>query len=177
VVGIVARLSAQKAHHVLVRAFAAAATGRPDLRLVIVGGGEREQELRTLVASLGIGDRVDFTGIRSDVAELLPGFDISCLSSVHEGAPLTVLESMAAGLPIVTTDCGALRDMVTDGVEGFLVPVGDHVALAARLAELHDNPTLRTAMGARARARAEREGSIEHTVRGYQQLLTELALR
>jgi glycosyltransferase involved in cell wall biosynthesis len=111
------------------------------------------------------------------VAQLLPGFDVSCLSSVHEGAPLTVLESMAAGLPIVSTRCGALADMVADGEEGFLVPVGDHVALADRLGRLADDPELRAAMGARARQRAESEYSIEHTVAGYQRLLTELVSR
>ncbi|HWM00840.1 MAG TPA: glycosyltransferase [Actinophytocola sp.] len=174
VIGIVARLSPQKAHHVLLDAFALAAKHRPELRLVIVGGGEQEPVLRSRVELLNIGDRVLFTGIRSDVAQLLPGFDVSCLSSVHEGAPLTVLESMAAGLPIVSTRCGALADMVADGEEGFLVPVGDHVALADRLGQLADDPGLRAAMGARARQRAESEYSIEHTVAGYQRLLTEL---
>ena len=177
VIGIVARLSPQKAHHVLLRAFAAAAATRPELRLVIVGGGEQEQALRAQVDALGIDERVLFTGIRSDVAELLPGFDVSCLSSVHEGAPLTVLESMAAALPIVTTDCGALRDMVAHGEEGFLVPVGDDAELARRLGQLADDAELRSAMGARARARAEREYSIEHTVEGYQRLLGELVTR
>jgi glycosyltransferase involved in cell wall biosynthesis len=144
---------------------------------VIVGGGEREQLLRHQVQVLNIGDRVLFTGIRSDVAQLLPGFDVSCLSSVHEGAPLTVLESMAAGLPIVSTRCGALADMVADREEGFLVPVGDHAALADRLGQLADDAELRAAMGERARLRAESEYSIEHTVAGYERLLTELVSR
>jgi glycosyltransferase involved in cell wall biosynthesis len=177
VIGIVARLSPQKAHQVLLDAFALAAQHRPELRLVIVGGGEQEPVLRSRVELLNIGDRVLFTGIRSDVAQLLPGFDVSCLSSVHEGAPLTVLESMAAGLPIVSTRCGALADMVADREEGFLVPVGDHVALADRLGQLADDPELRAAMGARARQRAESEYSIEHTVAGYQRLLVELVSR
>ncbi|MHA6616958.1 glycosyltransferase [Pseudonocardia sp. DLS-67] len=174
VFGIVARLSPQKAHHVLLRAFAAAAATRPALRLVVVGGGEREQELRALADELGIASRVRFTGVRSDVAELLPGLDVSCLSSVHEGVPLTLLEAMAAALPVVSTDCGALADMVTEGQDGFLVPVGDQDGLADRLGRLADDPVLRATMGARARDRAEREYSIENTVAGYQRLLTEL---
>ncbi|MFC4949913.1 glycosyltransferase [Pseudonocardia sp. GCM10023141] len=177
VLGIVARLSSQKDHGVLLRAVAKLAADRPGLRLVVVGGGEEEARLRALVFELGIENRVTFTGIRRDVADLLPGFDVSCLSSVHEGAPLTVLESMAAGLPVIATDCGALRDMVADGQEGFIVPAGDSAAYTASLARLVDDPALRTEMGARARARAERECSIEHTVAGYQELLTRLVAR
>jgi glycosyltransferase involved in cell wall biosynthesis len=99
VVGIVARLSAQKAHEVLFRAFAILAEAQPHARLVVVGGGDREAELREIVKEAGIEERVLFTGIRRDVGALLPAFDVSCLSSVHEGVPLTVIESMAAGLP------------------------------------------------------------------------------
>jgi glycosyltransferase involved in cell wall biosynthesis len=177
VLGIVARLSPQKAHGVLLRAVAALAPTCPAMRLVVVGGGEEQSALTALTAELGITDRVLFTGVRRDVARLLPAFDIACLSSMHEGVPLTVLESMAAALPVVATEVGALRDLIADGVEGYLVPAGDHVALAARLAALIDDPGGRVAMGARARARAEREFAIDHTVQGYQQLLTDLVPR
>lgn len=174
VFGIVARLAPQKAHEVLLCAVARLAPDRPGLRLVMVGGGEREGALRALADELGLADRVLFTGVRRDVAKLLPGFDVSCLSSVHEGVPLAVLESMAAGLPVVATACGALPDLITEGVEGHLVPAGDVTALAARLGELADDPVRRAELGARARARAEREFSIQRTVDGYQRLLTGL---
>jgi glycosyltransferase involved in cell wall biosynthesis len=137
---------------VLVRAIALLAPSHPRLRLAVVGDGPEESRVRALVDELGIADRVLFAGLRSDVRELLPGFDISCLSSVHEGAPLAVLESMAAGVPVVATDCGALRDLLAD-------------------------PGLREEMGTRARARAEQEFSIEHTVQGYQDLLVGLVSR
>ncbi len=175
VVGIVAVLRPQKAHGVLVRAIAQLAPAHPRLRLVVVGDGPEEERVHALVDELGIADRVLFTGLRSDVPELLPGFDVSCLSSVHEGAPLVVLEAMAAGVPVVATDCGALRDLVADGEDGFIVPVGDPRAIADRLAQLIADPDLRHAMGERARARAEREFSIEQTVQGYQRLFSGLA--
>lgn len=174
VVGIVARLSAQKAHHVLFGAIARLAPEHPGLRLVVVGDGERADELAGLADQLGIGERVRFTGVRRDVARLLPGFDVSCLSSVHEGAPITVIESMAAGVPVVVTDCGALRDMVTDGDEGFLVPVGDSPALADRIARLAADPGLRARQGAAGRARAQRDHRIEVTVERFTALLTSL---
>lgn len=174
VVGIVARLSAQKAHQVLLRAIAQLAPSHPRLRLVAVGEGDRAAELAALADELGIVDRVLFTGLRRDVELLLPGFDVSCLSSVHEGAPITVIESMAAGVPVVATDCGALRDMITDGDEGFLVPVGDADALADRIARLAADPALRARQGTSGRSRAEREHRIEATTERFQDLLTTL---
>ncbi len=174
VVGIVARLAAQKAHHVLFEAVARLASSHPRLRLVVVGDGVRRAELGSLARRIGIADRVHFAGVRRDVPRLLPGFDVSCLSSVHEGVPITAIESMAAGVPVVATDCGALRDMVTDGEEGFLVPVGDAATLADRIATLAANPQLRVRLGARGRYRAERDYRIEQTAKGFERLLTSL---
>jgi glycosyltransferase involved in cell wall biosynthesis len=177
VIGIAARLSRQKAHHVLLRAVALLRADRPRLRLVVIGGGAEEPALRALVAELGIAEHVVFTGVRDDVRELLPGCDVTCLSSVHEGAPLVVLESMAAGVPVVATDCGAVRDLVADGREGYVVPVGDPAALAARLGTLLDDPRMRADMGERARLRAQAEYSIEQTAARFQELVTGLADR
>jgi glycosyltransferase involved in cell wall biosynthesis len=174
VLGVVARLSPQKAHATLLRAVAALAPGRPGLRLAVIGDGAERAALEALAAELGIAERVLFTGIRRDVRALLPGLDVSCLSSVHEGVPLVVLESMAAGLPVVATAVGALPELVRDGEDGLLVPAGDVDALAARLARLVDEPELRAAMGARARTRAENDFALDRTVLGYQQLVEEL---
>lgn len=174
VVGIVARLAAQKAHEVLLRAVAVLADDHPRLLLVVVGGGEREGELRALAREWGLADRVVFTGVRRDVPALLAAFDIFCLSSVHEGTPVTVIEAMAAGIPVVLTDAGAVRDMVSDGEEGFVVPVGDVVALADRIARLATDPDLRGAMGVRGRRRAEADYPVQAMARRFEELLTEL---
>jgi glycosyltransferase involved in cell wall biosynthesis len=178
VIGIAARLSRQKAHEVLLEAVAQLLrTGRPPLHLVVIGGGDREAALRVQAAELGIAEHVLFTGVRDDVRALLPGCDVTCLSSVHEGAPLVVLESMAAGVPVVATDCGAVRDLVADGEEGYVVPVGDPDALAAGLAAVLDDPVLRAELGARARRRAEAEYAIETTAARFERLLTGLVRR
>jgi glycosyltransferase involved in cell wall biosynthesis len=171
VVGIVARLSAQKAHHVLFEAFARLRDGRSDARLVVVGGGERDTELRMLAARLGLADSVLFMGVRRDVPDLLPAFDVSCLSSVHEGVPMAAIESMAAGIPMVVTDCGALRDMIVDGEHGFIVPVGDSSAMAERLVALADDSKLCERLGESAYSRVQRMHRIEQTARGYEELL------
>jgi glycosyltransferase involved in cell wall biosynthesis len=175
VVGIVARLSAQKAHQVLLEAFASLVRTHPEAHLVVVGEGDRRDELQELATALGIERRVHFTGRRRDVQSLLPGFDVGCLSSVHEGAPLFVIEAMAAALPVVATDCGALRDMVQDGATGRIVPVNDSAALASALGALADEPGLRSRMGRAARLRAEQDFQVEQTAVRYETLLTELA--
>jgi glycosyltransferase involved in cell wall biosynthesis len=174
VVGIVARLSAQKAHHILFAAFKSLLGSHPEARLVVVGRGDREAELRQLAAQLGIEANVQFTGARRDVQDLMPAFDVSCLSSVHEGVPIVAIESMAAGVPMVVTDCGALRDLVKDGAHGFVVPVGDSAAMADRLVRLADEPLLRDRMGRSARLQVERTHGVERTARGYERLLTGL---
>ena len=176
-VGIVARLTEQKAHEVLLRAVGQLALTHPTLRLIVIGDGPRAGELRAEVDRLGIASQVTFMGTRSDVPALLPGLDLTCLSSVNEGAPMSVLEAMAAGVPVVTTDTGALRDMVSDGEDGFVVPIGDVERLADRIGQLVADPTKRTRFGAAARARAERDFRIEGTVMGFQQLLESLVRR
>ncbi|OUS92459.1 glycosyltransferase [Rhodococcus sp. NCIMB 12038] len=174
VVGIVGRLSDQKAHQMLFEAVSSVAKSGVRVRLVVIGGGEREAELRTLADELGIADRTRFMGVRRDVQQLLPGLDVSCLSSVHEGVPIIAIESMAAGVPLVVTDCGCLRDMVTDGEQGYVVPVGDARAMAQRLLALAADPGLRTRQGRSGRARAEQQYRIEDTARGFERLLTEV---
>jgi glycosyltransferase involved in cell wall biosynthesis len=119
--------------------------------------------------------RVRFLGVRDDVHDILPGLDISCLSSVHEGVPLVLAESMAAAVPVVATACGSVPDMVTDGVEGFVVGVGDHDALADRLIALASDPHLRRRLGAAGRDRARRQFDIAETARGYERLVTQVA--
>ncbi|WP_210416605.1 glycosyltransferase [Tomitella fengzijianii] len=174
VVGMIARLSEQKAHEVAFEAVARAADAHPELHLALIGGGEREGELRALADRAGIGGRTVFLGRRRDVPRLLPGLDVSCLSSVHEGAPMTVLESMTMGLPVVATDCGCLAEMIIDGEHGFIVDVGDSEALGARLVLLAQDPDLRARMGARARARVQQRYRIDQTADGYARLLQTL---
>ncbi len=177
VVGVVGRLSPQKAHHVLFEAVARCLPDVPSLRLVVIGDGELGPRLHRSAEQLGIGHRTTFLGTRRDVPLLLPGLDVSCLSSVHEGVPIALIEAMAAGVPIVASDCGAVRDIVEDGKQGFLVPVGDVDRFADRLHLLAGDAALRDQLGKAGRARAEREFDIERTARAYEDLLTELVVR
>lgn len=174
VVLMVARLSRQKAHEVMLDAVARAA--HPRLRLVVVGDGTRRAELEGLVADRGI-EHVTFTGLRRDVPRLLAGGDVFALSSVHEGVPISVIEAMTQGLPVVATDVGALRDQVTEGVDGFLVAAGDAASLAERLTRLADDPALRAELGRRARERASAEFTIENTAAAFTDMVEAVARR
>ena len=177
VVGVVARLIPQKAHHVLFEAVARCLPDVPSLRLVVIGDGELGPRLHRLAEQLGIGHRTTFLGTRSDVPLLLPGLDVCCLSSELEAVPIALIEAMAAGVPIVATDCGAVRDIVDDGEQGYLVPVGDVDGFADRLRLLAGDADARARLGKEGRARAEREFDIERTARAYEDLLTELVVR
>lgn len=175
VVLMVARLSRQKAHEVMIDALARAA--HPKLRLVVVGDGTRRAELEDLVAERGLEKAVTFLGLRRDVPRLLAGGDVFALSSVHEGVPISVIEAMTQGLPVVATDVGALRDQVTDGVDGFLVDSGDAAALGERLVRLADDPALRAELGRRARERASAEFTIENTAAAFTDMVEAVARR
>jgi glycosyltransferase involved in cell wall biosynthesis len=101
------------------------------------------------------------------VRRVLQGADAFLLSSLSEGISNAVLEAMACGLPVVTTDCGGMREAVTDGVEGFLTPLYDPGAMAGALEKLLLNHRLRTAMGAKARARAVAQFDLKDQIAAW----------
>ncbi len=166
----IGRLSPQKAHDVLLDAAGLLFARRPNLRLMIVGQGRLEGQLREQAARLGIAGRVQFAGVRQDVAAALAESDIFVLSSRWEGVPVTAAEAMAAARPLVLSDVGGCGDLVRHGVDGLLVPPGDPAALAAALELLADDPPLRRRLGLAARERACRELGMETFARRHEEL-------
>ncbi len=152
VVATVAALRAEKNLGRLLRAFAAATAARP-ARLVIVGDGPERAGLEALATALGIARRVGFLGHVADPAPLYAGFDLFALSSDTEQMPISVIEAMAAGLPLVATDVGDVRAMLAEANAPWIVP-RDDAALAAGLAALLDDAALRARIGAANRATA-----------------------
>lgn len=150
------RLGLLKGTYELLEAVAALAPGRPDLRLLLGGDGEVES-VRARAAELGIADRVETLGwVRdADKRRHLDQAGIYVLPSHHEGLPMSVLEAMASGLPVVSTTVGGIPEAVRDGVDGFLVAPGDVVGLADRLGRLLSDSALAHRMGQASRARAE----------------------
>src|SRR4051794_15156164 len=118
----VARLTPQKAQRHLVEAAARVVEGRPDVRFAVVGDGPLRGEVEALAAERGLGDRFIVTGIRTDIPQVLAASDLFVLSSDWEGMPLSLLEAMAAGCPVVTTHVGGVAEVLKDGVTGLLVP-------------------------------------------------------
>ncbi len=152
VVGSVARLDPVKDLATLLRAFSAAGRGGT---LVLVGDGPERSTLEGAARDLGVADRVRFLGARTDVRRLLPGFDVFVNSSTYEGVSLTIIEAMAAGLPVVATRVGGTPEVVQDGANGRLVPAGGTEAMAVALQRLADDPTERAALGAGGRSTVE----------------------
>jgi glycosyltransferase involved in cell wall biosynthesis len=138
--------------------------------LVLVGDGALMPELREISRGLKTGDRVLFLGRRTDVARILPALDIFVLNSKTEGMSYAMLEAMASGLPIIATDVGANRELISHGMEGYLYPPGDLNSLVNYLISLHDNESLLFKMKDRARAKVVNHFSLERMVSSYSQL-------
>ncbi len=148
VVGIVANLRPVKAVDVFIRAAAALSRKYPEALFVILGDGCERANLEQLALRLGIEDRVRFWGACSNVPELLPAFDVGVLTSTSESFSNALLEYMAAGLPVVCTDCGAARELLNGHVYGCIVPVGDPLAVADAVDKSLSNGTASAAFDA-----------------------------
>jgi len=169
----VAALAPHKSQTTLLRAAAAAVAGAPRLRVWIAGEGGLREALLAEHRSLGLGERVRFLGFREDVVPLLRAADLFVLSSYLEGLGTSVLDAMAAGLPVVATAVGGVPEIVEDRGTGLLVPPRDPGALAAAMAGLAGDPALRAAMGGRGRERA-RAFSADRTAASTRALYEEL---
>jgi sugar transferase (PEP-CTERM/EpsH1 system associated) len=166
----VGRLAAVKNFSLLIRAFAPLAARWPNLTLTIVGDGPERAALEKLAAQLALGDTVKFAGFRSDVDELLAGSDVFALTSLSEGIPMSILEAMKCGLPVVATRVGGVPATVADGETGLLVDSGDERALTRALATLIEHPQSAAAMGAAGHARAQAKFSVDSMVAAYEAL-------
>jgi glycosyltransferase involved in cell wall biosynthesis len=155
-----ARLDAQKGHRYLIQA----ATHVPDAVFVLVGDGPERPALETQVRTLGLEDRVIFLGFRDDVPDLLACCDLHVLPSVFEGLGLSLIESMAAGKPVVASAIGGIDEVVIHGVSGLLVPPGDPIALARAISAILSNHSLAARLAAAGKERAWREFSAETMV-------------
>jgi glycosyltransferase involved in cell wall biosynthesis len=172
----VGRLKAPKDFLTLVRALARLASD--SFEAVIVGDGPDREQLEAEIGSLGLAGQVRLAGERRDVPELLARADVFALASRSEGMPVSVLEAMAAGLPVVASWVGGVSEQVVDGETGLLVEPGDVEQLAEALAALVGDRELRTRLGAAGRARAERAFDLEPFRRAHLELYSrELARR
>jgi glycosyltransferase involved in cell wall biosynthesis len=152
-----AQLRAHKGHEYLLEA----AQQIPTARFLFVGDGPERDRLENLARSLGVHDRVEFLGFRSDVGELVQRCDVFVLPSLDEGLPLAVLEAMTAGKPVVVTRAGGTSEAVVDGVTGIVVEPRDPAALADAVRAVLADPELAARIGAAGRARVRTRFSAE----------------
>jgi glycosyltransferase involved in cell wall biosynthesis len=174
-VATVANLRGNKDYPTMMAAASRLVDAGEPIQFVSVGQGPLATELERQRDRLGLAERFRFLGYREDPIRVLVAADVFCLSSRFEGLPISMLEAMAAGLPIVATTVGGVPSVVSDGREGRLVPPGDPGALAAALAELR-NPTLRS-QSAKAASERVRAFGIERAVQRQQELYEQLVAR
>jgi glycosyltransferase involved in cell wall biosynthesis len=159
---MVARFSAQKDHPSLLSALAG--LQHHPWELDLIGDGPLMDQMKSMATALGISSRVHFLGQRMDVDELLARAQVSVLATNWEGFPLSILEAMRAGLPVVASSVGGIDEAVRDEETGYLVPCGDVGRLRDRIQRLLTAPALRARLGARGRAHYEQHFTLDRTV-------------
>lgn len=170
VLGMVSRLDPAKGVDIAIRALPAL----ENVTLTIIGDGPERAKLEALAEELRVAGRIRWAGYRPDVYSLLPAFDVFVQSSRFEGLPTTVMEAMAAGLPVVATDVGGTPEVVEDGTTGLLVPPADPATLAQAITCLLEDADLRLAMGRAGYERAVKMFSVEQMVHQTEALYDEL---
>jgi glycosyltransferase involved in cell wall biosynthesis len=174
VVGWVGRMTAVKRTDDVLLAFRKLVDRDVDAWLCLVGDGPDREHLERRAHELGIARRCLFVGYQDDVAPYYEAIDALLLPSGNEGTPVSVIEALAAGRPAVATRVGGVPDVVRDGVDGFLVDVGDATSLAERLADLAREPARRAEMGRDGRERVLQRYAVDRLVDDVDALYREL---
>lgn len=173
-VGNVGALTQQKDYFTFLRTVASLGEGFP-ARYVIMGQGQQAEALQRYAAELGVAERVHFLGFRRDISTVLPELDTLLFPSEKEGLGTTLLDAMAAGVPIVATQVGGIPEVVIDGQTGLLAPVRDADALAHALRRMHEIPDLRQRLVAGGYQMAQRhryQAVAQRTLAWYRNLIS-----
>ncbi len=182
-VGIIGRLVKVKNHRMFLEVVRRIRLEAPDIKVkfLIVGDGTLRKDLEARAKELGIEDSVVFIGWRTRLEEVYKGLDIACLTSLNEGTPISLIEAMAAGRPVVATDVGGVRDVVVHNESGFLSPSGDVERFSRNLSELLKDKDKRDQMGRRARMsvceKFSKERLFEDIERLYEEELQKRRMR
>jgi glycosyltransferase involved in cell wall biosynthesis len=166
----VARFAPQKNQALLLQSFAQGPASDPRAHLVLVGEGDLRADLEEQARKLNVSGKVHFLGLRSDIPDVLGAMDVFVLSSDYEGNPLSVLEAMASGLPVVSTAAGGVPNLFEAGKEGFLVAPGDLHGLAKSMNSLLKYEAARQSMGAAAASRARKNYDLANMIRAYEEV-------
>lgn len=168
--GIAGRLASEKGHSLLLNAFKRLLVHHPHLSLKIAGDGPLRQELEAQCDRLNISKQVLFCGYQKDMVSFLEGIDIFILSSHYEGFGLVLVEAMAAGLPVVATDVGGVKEVIVDGKTGLAVPPGQEDELVLGVEYFLAHPHLAYEYGQAGRLRAMEMFSRQQMIKGYTEI-------
>jgi glycosyltransferase involved in cell wall biosynthesis len=174
--GIVAVLRPEKNHELFLHVAARVRRDVMEAQFLVIGDGPRRAELELLAAQLGLTDCVHFLGKRADVPQLLSLLDVFMLTSHNEANPVSILEALATGKPVVATAVGSVPQTVVDGVTGYLVEPSDELMMARRVTELLLDPGKSQRLGAAGRRLVVDTWSLDRMVAGYEKLIERLYL-
>ena len=177
VVAIVAALRPEKNHELFLKVAKQVSQQFSNAKFLVIGDGPRRESLEGLARELDIADSVKFLGSRSDVPRLLSASDVFALTSHNEANPVSILEAMSVGRPVVSTNVGSIREVVADGHNGFLVSAGNGEQLTTRVVSLLEDPLRCQEMGAAARETVVAGWSIDNMVRNYEHLIAAIFAR
>lgn len=174
VVGIVAALRPEKDHELFLRVAARVRDAMPDTRFLIVGEGPERSRLEALCHELRLDEAVLFLGNRADIPDVLAACDVFTLTSKMEANPVSILEAMASGKPVVAPRVGSIAESVIDGETGLLTTARDEAQVARAVSQLLADRKLAETMGRAGRAAVDARWSLERMVEGYEELITEI---
>jgi len=174
IAGYIAALEWRKGHHYLIDMMKELAPHYPNLHMVFAGEGFSSQRLQQLTVDAGLTDRIHFLGYRNDVPEIMAMLDVKLFASEREGLPQVLVQADAVGVPVLAFEAEGVREMVHDGVNGFVFPHGDVAAMASALIRFMKEPGLSAEMGARGRALVDDRWDIATMQRKTQELYDEL---
>ncbi len=169
--GIVAALRPEKNHLMFLRAAALIRNVVPAARFWVIGDGVEREKLTVAIRAAELDGQVQMLGARDDVPELLAAMDVFMLSSLNEANPVSILEAMATGLPVVATDVGSVSQTVEEGVTGYLVRIGDAERMARRGVQLAADLPRARSLGAVGRRQVRDYWSLDRMIGGYQRLI------
>ena len=173
-VSMVGRLEPIKNCGSMIRAFNMVVKRHPDWTLRLYGDGSEREKLQQLIDDLGMHGNAELMGFTNDVKTAFTMSSIACLSSLSEGLPLVIIEAMECGVPFVSYQCPCgPKDLITEGVDGFLVPVNDEETMANRICQLIEDEELRRAMGQAAKEKA-RNYHIDNITKQWMTLFNEV---
>lgn len=170
--GIIAALRPEKNHQMFLSVAKRTLEVLPDARFVVVGDGPLRNELERMAESMEISQSVHFLGTRSDTVDLLSAMNVFCLTSHNEANPVSILEALSVGIPVVATNVGSVSLTVQPGITGFLSRAGDEVEFADHTVSLLEDRRLASTLGANGREEVIAKWSLQGMVRGYEDLIS-----